>query len=251
MLVNSGEKELQPIRKNEEFRFACHPDVPCFTECCRDLNLMLTPYDLLRIRKALGMSSSDFIDKYTYLDFQKPSGFPVLFLRMRENSEKTCPFLSKEGCSIYKDRPSACRIYPVARATKFHPVHGVLLEAFYLIRESHCRGFEQKKSWTVSEWLDDQELGEYLAINDKWTEVVMHPSLKKGLSNQQRQFVYTLCYNMDALKKIVLSGRLNSIFDLSEDYISRIMENDFELLNFALKWLRFALLGQSDLKLKG
>ena len=211
---------------------------------------MLTPYDLLKLRKQLNMSSSDFIDKYTRLEFQNPSGFPVLFLEMKKNPEKTCPFLTADGCSVYEARPSACRIYPVARATKFHAVHGTLSEAFYLIREDHCRGFEQHRNWTVSEWLKDQELEEYLKRNDEWTEIIMHPSLKSGLSNQQRQFAYTLSYNLDTLKKIVLSGRLSTIFELSESYLTNLAKDDFELLNFGFQWLKFAFLGKTDLKLK-
>ena len=42
------------------FTFACHPEVPCFNQCCRRLNLVLTPYDVLRLKNHLGMSSEEF-----------------------------------------------------------------------------------------------------------------------------------------------------------------------------------------------
>ncbi|MFH0789406.1 MAG: YkgJ family cysteine cluster protein, partial [Pseudomonadota bacterium] len=51
--------------EGDSFSFACHPGVSCFTECCRDLNCVLTPYDLLRLKKSLGMTSSDLLDQFT------------------------------------------------------------------------------------------------------------------------------------------------------------------------------------------
>jgi hypothetical protein len=40
---------MQPAAQ-ETFRFACHKDLPCFTKCCNDLKLVLTPYDILRLQ---------------------------------------------------------------------------------------------------------------------------------------------------------------------------------------------------------
>ena len=33
------------LNDKEKFCFSCHPDVPCFNECCRDLNQFLTPWN--------------------------------------------------------------------------------------------------------------------------------------------------------------------------------------------------------------
>ena len=35
-------KSLPELAPGERFRFACHPEVPCFNACCSDLSLMLT-----------------------------------------------------------------------------------------------------------------------------------------------------------------------------------------------------------------
>ena len=34
---------MEPI-KDGKFSFACHPDVPCFTKCCSDLDLALLEF---------------------------------------------------------------------------------------------------------------------------------------------------------------------------------------------------------------
>ena len=46
--------KIEPV-ENGGFRFACHPGVVCFTECCRDLKLLLTPYDVIRLKNRLGL----------------------------------------------------------------------------------------------------------------------------------------------------------------------------------------------------
>ena len=43
------EQQILPTATDRPFTFACHPGVPCFTECCRELDLALTPYDVLRL----------------------------------------------------------------------------------------------------------------------------------------------------------------------------------------------------------
>ncbi|WP_177193617.1 YkgJ family cysteine cluster protein [Thermodesulforhabdus norvegica] len=244
------EEKLEALEWGARFNFACHPDVPCFTECCRNLRLLLTPYDVLRLRKALGLSSRSFIDEYTDLEFREPARFPVLYLRMKDDDERLCPFLKPEGCAVYEHRPSACRIYPVARATRFHGVHQTLIESFYVIREDHCRGFQESRSWTVEEWLEDQGLGRYLRFNDEWTRTVMHKSLSRGLSPAQQQFVYTLTYDLDVLRKMMESGKLDRVFIIDGAERERCLNDNEALLTFGLKWLRFSLLGESTLEVR-
>ena len=101
------------IGSGDQLRFACGPDLPCFTVCCSDLDLLLTPPDLLRLQHLLGLSSEQFLAGYTERQLRGRAGLPLLFLRMREDEKKSCPFLIPQGCSIYSDRPLACRLYPL------------------------------------------------------------------------------------------------------------------------------------------
>ncbi len=97
----------QSSRWKNVFEFACGPHVPCFTECCGKLDLLLTPYDVLKIRKRLNISSADFLDEYTIMRWKTGHGFPEVMLKM-DTETKRCPFVTSEGCSIYEDRPGAC-----------------------------------------------------------------------------------------------------------------------------------------------
>ena len=42
---------------NSRFKFSCHKGGKCFTACCSNINIVLPPYDLLRLRKGLGMTA--------------------------------------------------------------------------------------------------------------------------------------------------------------------------------------------------
>jgi len=97
---------------DDPFQFSCHRGLACYNTCCRDINIFLTPYDVLRLRRGTGLSSEEFLEKYS-VALLGDDGLPLVVLRMMENEKKTCPFVTPDGCRIYQDRPWSCRMYPV------------------------------------------------------------------------------------------------------------------------------------------
>ena len=47
------------LEATESFCFGCRSDLPCFTRCCADINILLTPVDVLRLSRRLGISTTD------------------------------------------------------------------------------------------------------------------------------------------------------------------------------------------------
>jgi Fe-S-cluster containining protein len=112
--------DMPQLAPGEKFQFRCHPGVDCFNACCSDLNLMLTPYDALRLRRFLGLSSRDFVQRHCMVSAGRDLGFPLVQMRMLDDARRSCPFVRPEGCSVYGDRPGACRTYPLGpTATAF------------------------------------------------------------------------------------------------------------------------------------
>ncbi|MBC7359301.1 MAG: YkgJ family cysteine cluster protein [Desulfacinum sp.] len=241
---------LTPI-ENDRFRFACHPGVPCFTECCRALNLMLTPYDILRLSRHLGLSTTQFLDRYADVVVEEGSPLPQAVLKMQANERQTCPFVSEKGCLVYPDRPSACRTYPLARASRKHRVHGTVLESYFLLKEDHCRGFEETREWSVSQWVADQGLEDYHAMNNQWMDVVTHPKARQGLSEKQLQMFYLASYDLDRFRSFVFESRFLQAFDVGDMDPEEARTDDRALLELAVRWLRFFLLGLGPVKPKG
>ena len=63
--------------------------------------------------RRLGLTSEAFLSSYTERQTRGRLGLDFLFLRMRDDDKKSCPFLTPQGCSVYSDRPLACRLYPL------------------------------------------------------------------------------------------------------------------------------------------
>ena len=64
------------IKENDTFCFRCHPKVACFNLCCRNLNLFLYPYDVIRLKQSLGLSSDEFLDRYVDVVMRPAKFFP-------------------------------------------------------------------------------------------------------------------------------------------------------------------------------
>lgn len=64
--------EIMEVPPDHPFYFDCRAEVPCFNHCCRDLNQVLTPYDVARLRHHLGMSSTAFLDRFTRRQMAPP-----------------------------------------------------------------------------------------------------------------------------------------------------------------------------------
>ncbi len=239
-------KSLPELKPGQAFQFACHPAVPCFNACCSDLNLMLTPYDALRLRKALGIAAIDFINHFATRFTAPDTGFPMLRLKMREERQKRCPFVSEAGCKVYADRPGACRTYPLGRATRLGQAAEVV-EQFFVVREPHCQGFEQASTWTAPDWLADQDLAAYNHYNDRYM-LLMALARGKGaaLSAKQAQMVWLAQYQPDAFQEFIGKMGLFNLVEIDAARQERILSDEEEALVFGLDWLELAFFGREE-----
>lgn len=238
--------------EGETFSFACHPGVTCFTECCRDLKLVLTPYDLLRLKKALGLVSSDLLDRFVVIKPGEINGFPGVFLKMKEGQGRPCPFVSPEGCLIYEDRPGACRIYPIGRGSSKTKGQEEAKEFHFLVKEDHCRGFEEAQEWSIKGWSQDQGLEPYTFFNDDWTEIIQHQGSlgPEALIPQKLQMFFMASYNLDQFRQFVLKSTFLQRFVIPEERIQELESDNEELLRLAFQWLKLVLFGEKTIPIR-
>ena len=238
---------------DDSFRFGCHPGVSCFKKCCADVNIFLSPYDVLRLKRRLGMTSGEFLEKHAILPVEKGMKTPVVVLRMGTDAAKSCPFLVEAGCGVYADRPWPCRMYPLGLAAQKDTRDGWRGERFhYLLKEEECRGFEEAGEWTVSRWLEAQGVPEYDEWGDAFKELTLHDFFEKGgiLSPERMEMFYTACYDLDRFRKFVFGTSLLNRFDVDEDFVEEMRTSDEALLRFSFLWLRFALFGEKTMRVK-
>jgi uncharacterized protein len=245
------EPEFLPLASNETFQFACHPRVPCFNACCRNLNQFLTPYDILCLKHHLGLQSDVFLDRFTIETPGPRTGLPIVSLKADPLQGWACPFVTNKGCGVYSARPASCRIYPLARAVSRCRNTGRTTEHFALIKEAHCRGFEQPQSQRVDRWLIDQDLAVYNDLNDRLLDIIaLKNRFKPGpLDPHTRKLFHLMLYDLDSfrsrLKEIDLPQKLQTEPDLK----AAMKTDDAALLALSLRWVGQIIASGDDFKL--
>ena len=226
----------------ETFAFACHSGVRCFTDCCRMLELALTPYDVLRLRKATGLASQELLEHYIITEQDPGEPFPRFYLTMVDDGRASCVFVSPEGCTVYPHRPSACRAYPLGRAA-VRTGNGTILEHFVIMKETHCRGFLEATQQTPLQYSIDQELTVYNTFNDAVVQILQHDAIRQGLIPARKDIeLFTLAlYDLDTFRQMLMENRVESTI-LSQPEKDRLQEDE-ELLLFAIELLKRQLFG--------
>jgi Fe-S-cluster containining protein len=198
---------------------------------------VLTPYDIVRIKRGLGISSDEFLDKYTIIIPKKGHLIPLVILKMNEE-DKRCPFVSQQGCSIYENRPWPCRIYPLDMNDD---------GTFNLITNpSRCLGLQEDDEWRIGEWLVNQGVVPYDEMNELFSEItaplrVQEPEIENP---QISKMIFMALYNLDRFREFVIKSTFLDRFDVEPTRVERIKRDDVELMKFSFDWIKFGIFGQ-------
>ena len=235
-------EDMKPLGK-KKFNFHCHEGVDCYMICCRNVDMFLYPYDVLRLKKALNITSQEFMEQYTrVVKGATHPYFPSVMLRLTEDDSKACPFLNSDGCGVYRDRPSACRTYPLERGVDRSPQKGLIRDFYLLTDHEYCHGHKEEKAFTVKKWIRDQRLDEYNMMNDLWAEVdtvfASNPWAGEGSGGPKQQVAFTTCYDIDNFRILVAKHDLLGRFSVTREQKRRIKESDAELLKFGFEWIK-------------
>ncbi|MCP4898238.1 MAG: YkgJ family cysteine cluster protein [bacterium] len=246
-------EDKKRLMDGEEFPFTCHPDVPCFNECCSDVNIVLTPLDILQLARGAEMTTRDFLETHTMNPITKDLQLPIVMLKMKDEEKRECPFLGDAGCSVYETRPWACRMYPIGLAIP--PARaGESPDPFYFVFEDdHCEGRHQPdaRKFTSESWLRDQKINERDEVEKGFRELVSHPWFIGGdrqLDPKRLEMFYMACYDLDTFRSFVFDSTFLDRFDLEPELINELENNDEALLRFAFRWLRLALFAEPTIK---
>ncbi len=231
---------IQPVNQSDNFNFDCHPGVDCFTECCRELDLALTPYDVLRLKKHFSIPSGDFLEQYVIIEWDELQIFPTCYLTMVDDGRASCVFIDKDrGCTVYPDRPAACRAYPVGRGICNNDNNTQDKELFVIVKEPHCHGFKDKKQRTPVTYLSDQGLGIYNKHNDAMIRLLHHEQVRRGFrpSHEQADEFIMALYNLDMFRREMADGRITMNRPLRVVELQGLAGDDEKMLALGVNWL--------------
>ena len=234
------------MEPDSTFQFRCHKDISCFNACCKRTDLTLTPYDILRLRQHLDMSSTEFLQKHTVPFEIDAHGTPGI--KMRTTNEGACLFMREEGCSVYSDRPSSCRLYGLGALSKHDQGSTDDHYMYFKNMESHCKGWEENQTQTVAEFVKDQGVSEYESYNQDWMRLMLKkksagPAIGKP-SELSMQLFFMASYDLDRFKRFIESPSFSKIFLLEEDEKEAILNDELELLKFGNRFMLHVLFGE-------
>jgi len=232
---------------DDRFQFACHPGVTCFNECCADINIVLTPYCVLRLKNRLGLTSEEFHRKYSVVPFSKEVKQPVVVLKMDEDTEgKPCQLLGPEGCTVYEDRPWACRMYPIGLAApRDEAEQGERF--FFLLAEEHCKGFGEANEYSIREWIADQGIAEYDEAGEWFKPISLHPFWDSGdMSPAKMDMYFMVAYDIDRFRRFVFGSTFLDKFVVPDEQVERMRNDDVELMKFGFNFVRLSVFGEGN-----
>lgn len=141
------------MNRNSSFSYVCN----ACGRCCHDKVIALSPFDVLRIARAAGVTTSEAVSRFTVR-----RGSILKF------SDGACAALDGLRCAVHRGRPLACRLYPlgierdeVSRAERF-----ITLEP--AVGSLGVYGDDG----TVNDFLDAQNVAVHLEANDRYASLL-------------------------------------------------------------------------------
>jgi Fe-S-cluster containining protein len=244
-------KRLAP---GEQFNFRCHAALDCFNQCCRNLNLFLYPYDVLRLSRHLEISTDEFIDNQVDVVMRDGHYFPEVLLRMADNAEQTCPYLTDKGCNAYPDRPDTCRTFPVEQGALFDAAGGTSTAVHFFRPPDFCLGQHEEQQWTADTWAQDQEAEQYHEMTMKWAHIRRlfqeDPWGAEGPQGSRAKMAFMATYNLDRFREFIFGSSFLKRYRIKPDLKRRLRVNDKALLLFGFDWVNVFVWGLPSKKIR-
>jgi len=238
---------------DREIRFRCRKGIACWNACCSDIDIALTPYDVVRLKRRLGLDSGAFLREFTVPYEMEKDGLAGVKLKPVEGGT-ACRFMGTEGCAVYDDRPTACRYYPLALLAMRRQGEPTDTDSYALVKEAHCLGHQEPRTLTVADYRREQGLEEYDALARGWRQLVLKkkssgPTVGKP-SKRSLELFFMACYDLDRFRDFVASEAFARVFDFPADEKAKSLADDIALLQFAFRFLRQVMFGEVSLPLR-
>lgn len=243
----------QTFDASKVIQFQCRKGIACWNACCSNIDISLTPYDILRLKRRFEISSGEFLQKYTAPYEMEQSSIAGVKLRPFENGT-ACQFMTPEGCSVYEDRPTACRYYPVALLSLRRQDETTDRASYALVEESHCLGHQEPRQISVDAYRKEQGLEEYDDLARGWRQLILKkkssgPSIGKP-SKRSLELFFMVCYDIDRFSQFMASDGFSDIYDLPAQELKEILCDDVALMQFGFRLLRQVLFGEESIPLR-
>lgn len=241
------------LESDATIQFRCHKGVACFNACCRNIDITLTPYDILRLKLRLGMTSGEFLNTYTVPFEMEKDGIAGVKLKPVEGGT-ACRFMTEQGCSVYEDRPTACRYYPVAQLSIRRQNESFEREAYAIVKEEHCLGHFEPRTLTIAEYRTEQGLDQYDEMSRGWRQLILKkksagPTVGKPTKRSLQMFFMT-CYDIDQFRDFATSDSFHDLYEIDAETREKIKTDDIALMQFGFRLLRQVMFNEMTIPIR-
>ena len=248
------------LQRQDMFAFRCHKDVACWNKCCHGANITLTPMDVLRLSRRLGVRPREFLAEYTVPALHEQSNLPIAKLKMTGADGKgACRFMhAADGCTVYADRPATCRYYPLGYASLKMKDAEAKDEFHFLVKESHCLGHEEEKLQSVAQFRQEQGVEDYDLVNRGWTDILMKMASWKTLGGpggkdvtpQAQKMFFMVSTDVDGFRDFVFKTKFLQTYEVDAEVAERLKTEDELLLALGFDWMKSVLFNDKSLRLR-
>ncbi len=232
-----------------KLKFSCHKGISCFNACCKQADITLTPYDIIRLKESLGKSSTEFLKEHTVPFQMEQDGLPGV--KLRTTDDGVCLFMTEEGCSVYADRPTSCRYYPLGHMSMRQTGAEHEETHYFLVQEQHCKGHDEARELTIQEYLKEQDTAFHDEMNKEWLQVMLKKrsagSTVGALPESTLQMFFMCSFDMDRFRRFVLSDAFRSTYELEDSVYEVLEKEDIPLMQFGAKFMKQAFFGERSI----
>ncbi len=127
--------------------------------CCTGMGntIVLDPYDICLLKEATGNDFQQLLNSGK-IELNIVDGLILPNIAMNKNNQ--CSFLENSRCSIHKNRPGICRLFPLGRIYENN-------DFLYFVQKDQCKNNNLIKI-KVKKWIDTEDLSNYHEYIRKW-----------------------------------------------------------------------------------
>jgi uncharacterized protein len=142
------------VNRKSSFSYLCNA---CGL-CCHNKVIALSPYDVLRLARAAGISTREAIDRFT---IRRGS-----ILKFTDGG--ACEALEGARCGVHRGRPLACRLYPLG----IERIEASNREIFVMLEPAVGSLGVYGIDGTVNDFVEAQGIAEYLETNARYASLL-------------------------------------------------------------------------------
>ena len=136
--------------RQEAFGYTC---ARCL-RCCYHKHIQLNPYEVARLARQVGVSTTVFRAEFT----QEGAG-----KALSQTETGACVFLGPDGCTVHPNRPLVCRLYPLGRE-----VFNTGEESYVHLTPHPQSEGKLSKAGTIARYLEEQGAAPFIRAADAY-----------------------------------------------------------------------------------